>query len=283
MRFRTEIEPARPGWEIDHSTPLLFLGSCFADEIGGRLENDGFNVLRNPLGPLYNPASILTCIERATGERYTASDLTEGPRGFHCLDYASRYSGADPAEVLDMVNNDLQRITDFLALNPVVFITLGSSFVYRYIARNAIVGNCHKLPDSQFERSMLDCEAVTDCLDRIHATLTATGARRIVFTLSPIRHLAYGLHGNALSKSTLLVAIDRHMRRNSVDYFPAYEIMLDDLRDYRFYAADMKHPSEVAADYIYEFFSATYFSRGTAEAALKARKAHLASLHRTIL
>lgn len=283
MRFRTEIERPVTALKIDHSTPLLFLGSCFADEIGGRLENDGFNVLHNPLGPLYNPASICRCLERAVGNPYTAEDLTDGPRGFHCLDYASRYSGSDADEVLSQVNEQLRRIKVFLAQSPMVFITLGSAFVYRHIAKDVIVGNCHKLPDNLFEREILDVGTVKGYLDRIHSILKTNGAQHIVFTVSPIRHLAYGLHGNTVSKSTLLVALDSHLRQSHSEYFPAYEIMLDDLRDYRFYAPDMKHPSEVGADYIYEIFSDTYFAGGTAEKALKARKAHLAALHRPIL
>lgn len=283
MRFRTEIERPVTALKIEHGTPLLFLGSCFADEIGGRLENDGFNVLHNPLGPLYNPASICTCLERATGKPYSASDLTEGPRGFHCLDYASRYSGPDADIVLSAVNTEMQRIREFLSLKPVTFITLGSAFVYRHIERGVTVGNCHKLPDSAFKRDILDVDTVKGFLDRIHSTLEAHGASHVVFTVSPIRHLAYGLHGNTVSKSTLLVAVDRHLNENKGDYFPAYEIMLDDLRDYRFYAADMKHPSDVAADYIYEIFSDTYFAKDTADAAVKARKARLATLHRPIL
>ena len=283
MRFRTEIERPAPGLKIDHSTPLLFLGSCFADEIGGRLENDGFNVLRNPLGPLYNPATICTCLERATGKPYNAADLTPGPRGFHCLGYASRYSGPDADAILNSVNDELNSIRGFLALRPVAFITLGSAFVYRHLERNMIVGNCHKLPDSTFERRMLDVDTVKKYLGRIQSVLETNGAAHVVFTVSPIRHLAYGLHGNAVSKSTLLVAVDQHLSGTAGGYFPAYEIMLDDLRDYRFYAPDMKHPSDVAADYIYEIFSETYFACGTAEAALKARKARLASLHRPIL
>ena len=271
MRFRTEIERPAPGLKIDHSTPLLFLGSCFADEIGGRLENDGFNVLRNPLGPLYNPATICTCLERATGKPYNA------------VDYASRYSGPDADAILNSVNDELNSIRGFLALRPVAFITLGSAFVYRHLERNMIVGNCHKLPDSTFERRMLDVDTVKKYLGRIQSVLETNGAAHVVFTVSPIRHLAYGLHGNAVSKSTLLVAVDQHLSGTAGGYFPAYEIMLDDLRDYRFYAPDMKHPSDVAADYIYEIFSETYFACGTAEAALKARKARLASLHRPIL
>ena len=286
MRFRTEIETCPSEWLIGCDTPLVMLGSCFTDEVGARLEADGFDVLRNPFGPLYNPLSLANCICRAAdGDAYTAADLVEGPRGFHCLDYASRYSGADADALLCEINDTQARLHDALCRKPVVVLTLGSGFVYALAADGRVVGNCHKFPASSFSRSLVGADTLLAALERAVAAVAALGVEHVIVTVSPIRHLADGLHGNTLSKSTLQLAAHGLVERSQgcVAYFPSYEIMLDDLRDYRFYASDMKHPSEVAVDYIYEKFSDTFFSRQTRDAAIGARRRHLAALHRPIL
>ncbi len=286
MKFRTEIERTKAPFAIEHDTPLLFLGSCFSDEIGSRLADDGFKVLHNPMGPLYNPASVAACLDRVcSGSLYTTQELANGPRGFHCLDYCTRYSGADAAAVLDAVNGDIAGISEFVALSPLVFITLGSAYVYRIAATGRVAGNCHKFPADCFSRELLTVEQAADALHSAVQLLSIRGVNHIVFTVSPIRHLADGLHGNNISKATLLIAIDSVVERypGLCSYFPSYEIVLDDLRDYRFYASDLKHPSPMAVDYIYEFFSDYYFSSKTRQAAAEGRKLTLAARHRSIL
>lgn len=285
MRFRTEIEAIRPPLRLSHDTPLLLLGSCFTDGIGARLEADGFRVMRNPYGPLYNPLSILNCLRRACAPApYTVADLTEGPRGYHCLDYASRYSGTDAAALLGDINATLAALSAFLQSQPLVIITLGSAYVYYRRDNGAPAGNCHKFPAEAFDRRLLSTGLVSDALIEIYGLLTACGARHVIFTVSPIRHLADGLHGNQISKATLQLGLHHALAgAPEASYFPSYEIMLDDLRDYRFYASDMKHPSEVAVDYIYERFSESYFTRECAVAAIEARRSYRTSQHRQIL
>lgn len=285
MKFRTEIERFKAPFAIEHTTPLLFLGSCFSDEIGSRLADDGFCVLHNPMGPLYNPASVANCLDFACSDRlYTENDLAEGQRGYHCLDYCTRYSGADASAVLDAVNAGISAISDFLAQSPVVFLTLGSAYVYRTPA-GRVAGNCHKFPSDYFSRELLTVEQAAEELSRAAGLLASRGIERIVFTVSPIRHLADGLHGNNISKATLLLAVNQVVNQygSMCSYFPSYEIVLDDLRDYRFYAEDLKHPSPMAVDYIYEIFSDCYFSSKTRQAAAEGRKATLAARHRPIL
>lgn len=287
MRFRTEIEPHRMPFGISYNTPVVLLGSCFTDEIGQRLEHDGFTVCRNPLGPLYNPVSIHNCIEQA----YSAlpciiQNLVEGPRGYHCLDYASRYSGPEARDVAASVDRDLAVLREALLQRPVVIITLGSAFVYRYLPTDVIVGNCHKLPDTDFRREMLECDEITSTLISTIRILFEMDVRGIIFTVSPIRHLADGLHGNVLSKSALQIALDKALELSDAArccYFPSYEIILDDLRDYRFYAADMKHPSEVAVDYIYENFGRAFFDKATFAAAEAGRARYLRTQHKPLL
>ncbi|MDE6853548.1 MAG: GSCFA domain-containing protein [Muribaculaceae bacterium] len=283
MRFRTEIERQPQSLKIDHSTPLLLLGSCFTDEVGSRLERDGFDVMRNPFGPLYNPASIGRCISRALERRlYTTADLTEGPHGLHCLDYASRYSGNDTEALLQQINNTLESVSDMLSRRPIVILTLGSSYVFELKDTGRIVGNCHKFPSDRFTRRRLTTDECARILEGTVTKLHDAGIDDVILTVSPIRHLADGLHGNVLSKSTLQLAADS-ITGSRCHYFPSYEIMLDDLRDYRFYASDMKHPSEVAVDYIYEVFSEYYFTKSTVAAAREARSRALAAQHRPIL
>lgn len=285
MRFRTEIEPVSTGIRIDATTPVLLLGSCFTDEVGSRLDTDGFRTVHNPLGPLYNPCSIHRCISLAL-DQYAEPMLAEGPRGFHALDFASRYSGDNATVLLAAIRADLDKIRNILAQSPVAILTLGSAYVFRHLATERIVGNCHKFPSDCFERRLLDIDEATREIKGSISALIGAGCRAVILTVSPIRHLADGLHGNTLSKATLHLAAEKVLAGipdAQAGYFPSYEILMDDLRDYRFYAPDMKHPSETAVDYIYSIFSETYFSKATRAAALEARRRHLASLHRPIL
>jgi len=261
------------------------LGSCFTDEVGERLAMDGFDVLHNPFGPLYNPLSLAKCVRRCVcREYYTADDLTAGPRGWHCLDYAMRFSGPDAASVLTEVNALIDKVYVFVRSKPLVIITLGSAYVYRYLEKDCIVGNCHKFPANEFEHYLLKPEAAGVALADICGAFAAVGMDEVLFTISPIRHLAYGLHGNSLSKATLQLAVSEVCDSYpGADYFPAYEIMMDDLRDYRFYARDMKHPSDVAIDYIYGVFCETYMRKECRAEALECRRQFKASQHRQIL
>lgn len=284
MRFRTEIEPISTDLSISHDTPVLLLGSCFTDEVGERLEMDGFRVVRNPLGPLYNPASLRRCIEMALDSRVPPI-IEKGPRGFHDLDFASRFSGPDKDTLCTEVRDSLDKIKAIITESPVAVITLGSAYCYVLNSIGLPVGNCHKLPDKLFTRTLLDVDRVIVDIAAIEQMLLGAGCRAVIFTVSPIRHLAYGLHGNTIGKSVLHVALNDLLSYapRGVYYFPSYEIVMDDLRDYRFYAADMKHPSAVAVDYIYDIFSKTYFSRQTQTAAAEARRRFLAANHRQIL
>lgn len=284
MKFRTEIEAVKSAHRINIGEGVLMLGSCFTDNIGGRLDIDGFDVCHNPLGPLYNPVSIANCISRALGQKeYSSADLVAGPNGYHCLDYASRYSGADAAAVADHVNTDFAAVSGRLNSRGLhtLIITFGSAFVFE--RHGEVVGNCHKFPAAEFGRRILSVDEIVDLWSGIIESLPEN--IHIIFTVSPIRHLADGLHGNEVSKATLLLAIDRLCGAygDRAEYFPSYEIMLDDLRDYRFYAADMKHPSDVAVDYIYEIFLNTYMTKQTQEEAAENRRRFRAAQHRQIL
>ncbi len=282
MKFRTELTCSQSAWQISHSDRLLFIGSCFSDEMGRRLAERGFDISVNPFGPLYNPLSIANCIHRSLSRQYyTLSDLTPGPRGYHCLDYAMRFSGEDADSVLDAVNSRLDDMRARIESGAIVFITLGTVFVYFLAETGRPVGNCHKFPPSTFIRRRISIEEAREALHSVTTALYAAGASQVVFTVSPIRHLSDGFHENTLSKASLHMAVD--MLGESVGYFPSYEIVMDDLRDYRAYADDMVHIAPKAVDYIYEKFEEVFFSTATRQEAAAARKRFLSSQHRQIL
>ncbi len=219
MEFRTIVDIAKPGFEIEPCEELLFVGSCFADNIGQRFREEGFPVTVNPYGTMYNPVSVLHTIERIAWREVS-------PR--------------------------------------TVFLTLGTNHVYRLKESGEIVDNCEKRPAALFQEEELSVEQCAEALQQAISILRQHNPNvRIVLTVSPIRYRKYGYHESQLSKATLLLAIHRVVSGSPADtiaYFPAYEIMNDELRDYRFYASDMLHPSEQAVDYIWERLVETYFS-----------------------
>lgn len=278
MVFRTEINVTPRVGLVRHDSPIVMLGSCFTDNVGALLERDGFAVTHNPMGTLYNPMSILRAMRRALGDLppYTAADLVMGPDGqWHCLDFATKYTDPDAATLLKRLNADLRVLGDALRQDKTVIITFGTSYVY--FKDGSPVGNCHKFPAGDFTRSRISPAEVAQCVERIVALLPDAD---FIFTVSPIRHTADGLHGNQLGKATLLLGLD--MADCPYEYFPSYEIMLDDLRDYRFYAADMKHPSDVAVDYIYDRFTQAYITPADQQAAAASRRQYKAAHHRPI-
>lgn len=269
MKFRSEIEiPSKPLIEINHSSKLLMLGSCFTDNIGEQLNIDGFDVVHNPMGPLYNPVSILHALSLACCPESFQPSFTCHDNMWHCLDFASRYSAPVLDDLRQIVSSGLESLRSRLDISDTVIVTLGTSFVFS--KDGTVVGNCHKLPASSFTRRKI---TIDECILAISRIVTLLNGKTVIFTVSPIRHLADTLHGNQISKATLITSLDSVMECNpAIHYFPAYEIMLDDLRDYRFYAADMKHPSETAIQYIYEVFAGYYFTNHTIEKARVCRK-----------
>ncbi len=267
MEFRTPIQPLNHRGLITHNRPVIMLGSCFSDNIGNRLRNALFDIDINPFGTLYNPASIASALNDIINHRqYTLDDLFEHDGSFHSFSHHSRFSGIDSKAVLSDINSHISSARTALQNASVLCITFGTAYVFRLSDSNKVVSNCHKLPQSMFHRQAMPVDEIVnlwqpliDCLHRFNPNL------KIIFTVSPIRHLADGAHGNQLSKSTLLLAIDRLTTANPdmAIYFHTYEIMMDDLRDYRFYADDMTHPSAVAVDYIYKNFAQSFFNTET--------------------
>lgn len=256
MKFRTELKIAPLGQPIDYADPVLLLGSCFAERMREKLSSLKFRASGNFCGPLFNPASIAAAVRRAAeGRAVGADELHRGTDGlwFH---YAAHtlVSDPDPQTVLDNCNAGQETLRKALTQARHVVITFGTAWVYRLCETGAVVANCHKQPAGLFSRERLTvAEIVADWSALLEGQLAG---RQIILTVSPVRHLGDGLEGNCLSKSILRVACaELEERFGNVHYFPAYELLVDDLRDYRFYADDLVHPSAAAVEYVWERFS----------------------------
>lgn len=284
QRFFTPVQIPESPIKTGRLDPVWTVGSCFSDEIGRRMACGGFTIEVNPLGTLFNPASICRQLRRvASGKAYTEEDIFFHEGMWHSPDFHSSFSAPDGAEALRRMNDTVGRLNSALPRLRRLMLTLGSARVFRSTDTGEIVANCHKLPASRFEVEDLTAETIyTDLRDTLELLRTTATELRVIMTVSPIRHKAYGLHADKLSKARLLLAVDCLCSEGVAEYFPAYEIMTDELRDYRFYASDMIHPSETAADYIYSRFADTYFTPSTIADAARSSKEHRRSLHRPI-
>lgn len=264
--FRTVTEVVPNRYKLGVNDSIFLIGSCFVDSVGERLKDGLLPVCINPYGTVYNPTAIRQQLERIIDNRCCDEDeLVYSANRWHSRHAHSSLSSEDKVRVIDNVNEATRQANDKLSKAKCLIVTFGTAWVYRLSSTGEVVANCHKLPAGDYRRELLTVdEIVRQWTDTINNIRQYNNGLKILFTVSPIRHLKETAHGNQVSKATLLLAIDKLVENNSfVDYFPSYEIMLDDLRDYRFYADDMVHPSRMAVDYIYNIFAQTYFD-GTA-------------------
>lgn len=285
QKFRTELTPRRASFTLDYPTPILSIGSCFAVHIGERLARYKFPVRNNPFGILYNPASMLQALERLlSGRAYEPGDLFEHQGLWHSYDHHGDFSHPDPEICLQRINESLRSGAQHLADSRRLLLTFGTAFVFEQVERRQIVANCHKVPADHFRRYRLPVREIVDqwapLLRRLHAQRPAL---RVIVSVSPVRHLRDGLVENQRSKAALVLALDELCRRlDFLHYFPAYELLLDDLRDYRFYDRDLSHPSPVAVDYIWEHFQATFFDDRTRQIRKRVGEIIAARAHRPL-
>ena len=259
MKLNTPVEIKPLEGRLTYRDSILFVGSCFADEIGRRCTERYFDTRVNPFGVLFNPCSISDCLGLLEGYGINAEqcsfipeDVIETSGGFCSFHHHGSMARPTAQEFLDNANRVLADASDFYYREGWVVVTLGTAFIYTDKESGNVVANCHKLPADRFERTMISADQVYDALSQYVA---ARPQRQWIFTVSPVRHLSDGLHANTLSKATLHLGIEKLVNRYpNAHYFPAYEILMDELRDYRFYADDMMHPSVQAADYIFERF-----------------------------
>ena len=246
MILQTEIKIQPLEQTICYDDGLLFLGSCFADEVGGICRGLGFDALVNPFGVLYNPASIAHSVERLdSGQPFCPEEVVKVGEGQYCtFSHNTAFWNVSEAALLERVNQSLAEAHSHFEKSKWVILSLGTSWVFRDKETQKVVSNCHKLPAAHFERVFLSVDQSVHCLTEI---VQQHPEKQFVFTVSPLRHLKDGLHENQLSKAALLLAVDKVCKTfNNAHYFPAFEILLDELRDYRFFKEDMVHPTEQA-------------------------------------
>ena len=342
MEFFTKIDIPRPGFGIDYTKKLAFFGSCFADNISAQFSSRKFQVLSNPFGTVYNPVSLAAQVKAvAEGRVFGDGDVFQDTRCdglWHCWDAHSSLSGKTREECIDKLNAAAAKARDFLQKADVVFITLGTAFVYYLKDSGKPVSNCHRQDPSLFTRRMISVEEVAEALESIADSLRRLRSQdwiprsarndagkdsrdmHIVCTVSPLRHMADGAHQNSLSKATLMLAVEKVMKRgteiamvaslprndiasrasagvysriceaqqscalrnDNTHYFPSYEIVMDELRDYRFYADDMVHLSKTAEEYIFERMVDTYCSDATRENIARVEKFLKMANHRIV-
>ncbi|WP_318347277.1 GSCFA domain-containing protein [Aquipluma nitroreducens] len=281
MRFFTEIQIPEFPDQMDYSKSMMFLGSCFSENIGQKLIDLKFDVDMNPFGILYNPESIANSLRILLEKRvFTEDDLFQDQGLWNSFYHHSRFSDVDRDSALEKINKRISSSNEFLKRADFLVITFGTAWVYELRKTGQIVSNCHKIPAAEFKRFRLGVFEVTNVYRELLEQIWKFNPDlKVIFTVSPIRHWKDGAIENQLSKATLLLAIDNLIKGfgdKSCSYFPSYEIVMDELRDYRFYADDMLHISPVAVDYIFERFSKaaiTGASRDISKSMLKINKA----------
>jgi hypothetical protein len=281
--FRTIVDVKPYGWEIDYTTPTLLIGSCFTDNIGQILKRVKFSVEINPFGVVYNPISVGMVLKRIIdGNPFKENELNFHNKLWLSYLHHTTFSRIDKAECIENINNELIKANKFWAKTQRLVITFGTARVY-YNKKGEPVANCHKIPAKEFTNRLLTADEIVlhwkNLLDKI---VVHNPSIKVMFTVSPVRHWKDGAFGNQLSKATLFIAVNQLLELfpNNAYYFPAYEIMMDDLRDYRFYNDDMLHPSPFAVDYIWQKFRTSVVSPKAASLCNEIEKVLLALNHK---
>lgn len=289
MELFTPVELPETGLKIDYTKKLAFFGSCFADNMSAQFARRKFCTFANPFGTVYNPLSIERMLRNIAdgkifGENDVFQDLRAGNGGdglWHSWDAHSSLSGTTREECICKLNEAAQQAREFLQQADVVFVTLGSAFVYSLTgsADNRVVANCHRQDPRMFDRRLVSVEEATQAIRGIVECLRRLSpAAHIVFTVSPIRHPGDGAHGNNLSKATVLLAVNQV----GAEYFPSYEIVMDELRDYRFYESDMIHLTKTAEQIIFERMVESYCDKTTRGHIAKVEKFLKMANHRIV-
>jgi hypothetical protein len=266
MELRTTFIIDPSPLKINYRTPAMFIGSCFASEIGKQMERGKLPVMINPSGAVYNPVSVAHTLDFILeNKKFTEENLYKNKNQYISFYHYTDFSSGDINKCLCRINEMTEKAHAFLSTARFLFITFGTARIFKFSETNEIVSNCHKLPSDLFSRELLSVE---DIVTRWKKTLDELGKFNnhinVFFTISPVRHWKDGAHGNQISKSVLMLAVEELIRHQAVKgYFPAYELIMDDLRDYRFYADDMLHPSSKAIEYIWDSFADCYIDNQT--------------------
>ena len=268
MKLQTTI-PLKPELEqIDYESDVLMLGSCFTEHIGRKLEFYKFQNVVNPFGIIFHPKAIERLITRAVANKmFTSADIFQQDEKWHCLEVHSLIAASEENEYLEKLNELLRKMRDAISKSSHVIITYGTCWGYRHKDRNEIVANCHKIPQKQFTKELSSIAELVEITEAVVKAIRSLNEdTKIIFTVSPVRHLKDGFVENSRSKAQLISAIHSTIDGdNKLKYFPSYEIMMDDLRDYRFYAEDLLHPNSTAVEIIWKRFSEVWIDSGTRE------------------
>ncbi len=285
MELRTHVDIPAYDFRITYNDQSFFIGSCFTDHIGSRFNNYAFPAIINPFGTIYNPVSVFNSLQMIIHKKsFTQDDLYHYNGLWFSFFHNTNFSHEDKNVCLAKINQAITDAHDFLKKTDYLFITLGTAYVYERKIDKRIVSNCHKLPPDHFNRYLLKPGDVFNTLKELCILIKGFNPGiQTIFTVSPIRHIKDGASGNMISKSVLAVAAHQLIAdTNNVYYFPAYEIMMDELRDYRFYNPDMIHLNIVAIEYIWEKFMGAFFDNDTKQAVEEIRKLFKAKMHKPV-
>jgi hypothetical protein len=281
MDFKLKFTPKSPNQRFNYKQPMLLSGSCFADNIGDLLTEHQFNILSQPNGVVYNPISIAQQVKQiGEGIPYTENDFYLYNELYHTWYHHSSFNSTNKSEVLQQINATLIHAHQFIHQpQTIVYVTFGSAFVYELKDKpDFIVANCNKYPQQYFNKRLLLVNQIVDAWTEVMRGLPHV---RFVFTVSPVRHIKDGLFENNVSKGILLQAVyELCNHQPQAYYFPAYEIVVDELRDYRFYESDLIHPNKQAVNYVWQQLVNTYFDEVTQQYVLDAKALNAMKNHR---
>ena len=279
MNFYLNTPATKSTVNLSHHEPILLLGSCFTENIGEKLMNSKFKVNSNPFGIIYNPISIAHSLTRIKKKQlYTQQEISSHQGKYFSFDHHGSFSSFNKHECLDKINDEITCAHQHLLETKTIVTTFGTAWVYETAEAKKLVANCHKLPSNNFTKRLLTVDEILQVWTPIIEQLKNTN---LIFTVSPVRHISDGLHENNISKSVLHLAIHQLVTKfNNCHYFAAYEMVIDELRDYRFYKQDMIHPSNQAIDYVWEKFASTYFNEQTTQLNQRIEKLQQAVSHR---
>ena len=285
IKLRTEWALTPGDSLIDHRSSILLIGSCFSEHIARKLRFSGFDICENPHGIVFHPLAIeravTDCVKCA---QYIHEDLVFNGEVWTSLNHHGRFNNPDPEAVIDLINTEIGKAHSFLKTASHLVLTLGTSWVYRHLEKDSFVANCHKIPQKEFEKHLLSTDEILTSLERsVLAAREVNPSIAILLTVSPVRHIKDGIVENTRSKARLHEAVHQLMDgHKGISYFPAYELMMDDLRDYRFYKKDLIHPNETAVEYIWEKFSETWIESSAQQLMREVQSIHRALQHRPL-
>jgi hypothetical protein len=278
MNLSTLVSIKKSEFSISHESSIFLIGSCFTEHIGDKLSENKFDVFTNPTGIIFNPISVVCTLKSVFSQQeYLSENLDVHNEKWISFQHHGSFSSFDKVECLTQINKSIGKSHHHIKKSKTIFITFGSAWVYEY-STIGVVANCHKIPNKQFTKRLLSVKEILSAFNQIKDDLKGFN---VVFTVSPVRHVKDGLQENNLSKATLLLAINNLVEQHSnYYYFPAYELVIDELRDYRFYKDDLVHPTNLAVNYVWEKFVNCYFEEDTQSLIEAIQKIKLAVNHK---